>query len=94
MPLPNLQGTWMQGNFELIITGPTNDGEFKVKTVSAELMQYWQSGYGTVHESGKLTITFVKEDQNVQIQEMMVGGLVTADGKQIHFTNGVVWQRR
>jgi hypothetical protein len=82
MPLPNLHGRWMQRNFEINISGPTNDGEIKVKAVSAELMTYWQSGYGRVHESYKLSITFVKQLPNGQIIEDTIGGYVTADGQE------------
>jgi hypothetical protein len=94
MPLPNLYGTWLQNRSEILITGPTNDGEIKVKAVSADIMPYWQSGYGKVFESYKFTITFVKQNPNGTIEEMTVPGFVSSDQKELHFNNGVVWKRR
>jgi len=85
MALFNLQGRWLQGNFEINIVMTTAD-EFNIKAISAELQKYWTAGYGTVHQSGKFEITLSGPRGDGHIK-----GYVSADGKSMHFENSVVW---
>jgi hypothetical protein len=85
MALFNLQGRWLQGQFEINI-GMTTADDFNIKAVSAELQKYWTAGYGKVFESGKFDITLSGPHGDGRIQ-----GYVSADGRTMHFNNGVVW---
>jgi hypothetical protein len=90
MALFNLQGRWLQGNLEINIVMNTAD-EFNIKALSAELQKYWQAGYGTVHQSGKFEVTLSNRTADGHVQDGHIQGYVTADGKSMHFNNGVIW---
>ena len=86
----NLQGRWIAPpeNFEVHVV-MTGASEFNIKAISAELLKYWQAGYGEVFESGKVHATFSGQNPDVEVQ-----GFVTTDGRTINWNNGRVWQRR
>jgi len=85
----NLQGRWLQGNWELNIV-MTTATEFNIKAISTELKHYWEGGYGEVFESGKFVLTLTGHNPDANFQ-----GYVSADQTKMHFpSSGGYWLKK
>jgi hypothetical protein len=82
----NLQGRWTGGGFEQNIV-MTSGGAFNVKAITEELKKHWVAGYGEVFDSGKFEVTL----SGGAVGDIHLTGSVTANGKQMHFSNNQVW---